>query len=183
MARKSNSVIWKSFPVYDFIQFKQKLSNSFFPTALSNYTYPAMPMSVTDVGNGLWWWHLWYVGDRFFSIVKVINIMILGDPVLSIFFVRYRFIHNQFFRLKRVDKMVKYAKKHRVDKMVVIFNAYFTVLSTMRLFRGDNVLVLILTQFFEIFNDNIQLPLQFRTHSFLSSFKVRKNSPMFSCMF
>ena len=74
----------------------------------------------------------------------------MGDPVLSTFFVGYRFIHNQFFRLKRVDKMVKYAKKGPRGSNG-IFNAYFTVLSTMRLFGGNNVLVLILIQFFEIF--------------------------------
>ena len=45
-----------------------------------------------------------------------------GDPVLSTFFVGYRFTHNQFFRLKRVDKMVKYAKKDRVDKMVFLMH-------------------------------------------------------------
>ena len=45
-----------------------------------------------------------------------------GHPVLSTFFVGYRFIHNQFFRLKRVDKMVKYAKKDRVDKMVFLMH-------------------------------------------------------------
>ena len=46
----------------------------------------------------------------------------MGDPVLSTFFVGYRFIHNQFFRLKRVYKMVKYAKKDRVDKMVFLMH-------------------------------------------------------------
>ena len=38
------------------------------------------------------------------------------------FFVGYRFIHNQFFRLKRVDKIVKYTKKDRVDKMLFLMH-------------------------------------------------------------
>ena len=44
----------------------------------------------------------------------------MGDPVLSTFLLNTVLSTISFCRLKRVDKMVKYPKKHRVDKMVFL---------------------------------------------------------------
>ena len=56
------------------------------------------------------------------SLTRVVQHSVVGRSRFIHFFVGYRFIHNQFFRLKRVDKMVKYAKKDRVDKMVFLMH-------------------------------------------------------------
>ena len=49
-------------------------------------------------------------------------LMMLGDPLLSTILMNTVLSTLSFCRLKRVDKMVKYAKKHRVEKMAFLMH-------------------------------------------------------------